>query len=132
LRPVLRFRAARARLDIEKRAARVHLAGKHPHQLELPDALLEPAGVAVHLGEAGFVAFALDEFQEFRGLDQAAPDLVQFADGAREPRALAAEFLGPLRLVPDLCVAELAIEFLEPLTLAVVLKGTPSARQGAA
>ena len=132
LRPVLGLGAARAGLDVQERATRIHLAGKHAHQLELPDALLELASVAIDFRVAGLVALGLDELQQLGRLRQAASDLVEFTDRGREPGTLTAEFLRSLRLVPDRRVAELAIEFFQPLALAVVLKGTPSARQGAA
>jgi hypothetical protein len=111
LRPVLRLGASRPGLDIEKRPARVHLAGKHPRQLELPDTLLECAGIAIHYGKPRLVLLVFDQVQELAGLGQSAADPVELADRGREPGALTAEFLCPLRVVPDPGVTQFAIEF---------------------
>jgi hypothetical protein len=109
----------------------VHFAGEHARQLELAHALAEAAGIALDFRESGFVLLGLDQLEQFRRVGKAAADAVQLAEGLVEPRALAAERLRLVRRVPDGGVRELAVQLLETLALAVVLKGTPSAPRGA-
>jgi hypothetical protein len=52
--------------------------------------------------------------------------MIQAVDGFLELGALPAEFLGPLRVVPDSRLFELAGYFLQPLVLVVVIKDTSS------
>ena len=58
-------------------------------------------------------------------------DLVEFGDGRIELRALAAKRLGLGRQIPDRRIAELVVQFFEPLAFFIVFKGTPSAPRGA-
>ncbi len=131
LRPVLRLRAAGAGLDVEESAARVHLAREHARELELADAFLELRRVLHDFRKSRFVAFRLDERQEFRGIGEAAAQLVEFGDGGFEPRAFSPQRLRLGRRVPDRRIRELVIQLFEALALRVVLKGTPSAPSGA-
>jgi hypothetical protein len=103
----------------------VHLAREHAAELELRDPLLERSGVALEVAQAGLVAFGLDEVQQLGRVGDAAGDAVEFADRVREPRTLAAEFLGPVGRVPDAGILELAVQLFEAFVLAVVLKDTP-------
>jgi hypothetical protein len=57
---------------------------------------------------------------------QAARELVQRADDLFELGALFAQFLCPLRIVPDGRLLELAGYFLQALVLVVVIKDTSS------
>ena len=131
LRPVLRLGTARASLDVEKGAARVHLAREHAHELELPQAFLESGRIPLDLGQAGRVVLGDDEFEQFAGIGDTAADAVEVAECRIEFRAFPAEFLRALRRIPDPRVAQLPVQLLESLAFAVVLKGTPSARRGA-
>jgi hypothetical protein len=110
---------------------RVHLAGEHAREFELPHALLVAGDVAHDLGEARFVLFGFDQCQQFAGVREPGGDLVEFGDGRVEFRPLAAERLGLGRQIPDRRIAELVVQFLEPLAFFVVFKGTPSAPRGA-
>jgi hypothetical protein len=124
-RPVLRLGAAGAGLDVEKRAARIHVAREHAREFQQPHALIESADVAGDVGESRFVPVVLDERQQFGGIGQPAAQLVEFGDRRIEPGALPAKGLCLVRRVPDRRIAELVIQLLEALALGVVLKGTP-------
>jgi hypothetical protein len=110
----------------------VHLAGEHAAELELGDALLDAGGVALEFGEARRILLGLDQLEQFGRVRDAGDDAVDLAGGRLEARSLAAVLLGAFRGVPDAGVLELAVQLLEPFTLAIVLKGTPSARGCAA
>jgi len=110
---------------------RVHLAGEHAREFQLPHALLVAGDVARDFGEAGLVLFGFDQRQQLKRVREPGGDLVEFGDRRIEPGALAAERLGLVRSIPDCRIAELVVQLLEPLAFFIVLKGTPSAPGGA-
>ena len=125
LRPVLRLRAAGARLDVEVGVVRVHLAAEHALELELADLGLDLRQVALDLAGGGLVVLGLGELQQLDGIGHRAGGRVHLLDLGGEARALLAELLGLLGLLPDGGVFEFAADFLEPLFLQIVLKETP-------
>jgi hypothetical protein len=110
----------------------VHLAGEHALELELRDLALEPAGVLLDRGDRAGVGFGLGELEQLARLDDTAVQLLEGADDALELGALAAELLGPLRVLPDGRVLEFAQDLRQALLAALVVKGTPSAPCSAA
>lgn len=96
-------------------------------ELELVDA----AGVALDVlgdGVGGvLVLLGLGQFEQLVGGDQAFGQFADAGDGLVQQRALAAQRLGPFRVVPDVGALELAVDFLEAFYLGVVVKDTPSA-----
>jgi hypothetical protein len=109
---------------------RVHRARKHALELEALDVLLELLRVALDLGDRAGLALGLGELEELERAGDAGPDAVEPLGDRGELRALAAEGLGLVGVVPDLRVFEFAAYFGEPLALAVVLKDTPLRRRG--
>jgi len=83
------------------------------------------------LGETGGVVLGDDQVEQLAGIGEPAAEAVEVGERRVEPGPLATEFLRALRVVPDARIAQFPVQLLEPLALAVVLKGTPSARQGA-
>jgi len=55
---------------------------------------------------------------------------VELAHDLGEPRALAVQFLGTIRLVPDVRLLQLALDLGETFRAAIVVKDTPSGRRG--
>jgi hypothetical protein len=72
------------------------------------------------------VVFFGGELQQLARVSQAALEPIQAADSAVELGALFAEFLRPLRLVPNPRLLEFAGYFLEAFVLVVVIKDTSS------
>jgi hypothetical protein len=107
---------------------RVHLAREHAPEFEFGHALPERRRIALELGETRRVFLGLDQVEEFARVSDSPGDGVEFLDRAFQTRPLAAELLRAPWRVPDARVFQLAVYFLEPLALAVVLKDTPSAR----
>jgi hypothetical protein len=64
--------------------------------------------------------------QQFARVVEARGQLVERDDDLFELRAFLPQGLRPLGLVPDIGLLQLALDFYEPLCLAVVVKDTPS------
>jgi len=75
------------------------------------------------------VLLGLDQFQQLVRAAQPLGELADAVDGLVEQGALAAQGLRAFGVVPDVRAFQLAVDFLEPLYLGVVVKDTPSARQ---
>jgi hypothetical protein len=105
---------------------RIHLAGKHTLKLEPLDHRRQTRDVSLDLiGRLGVGLFG-DQFEQFRGVAQAAREVVQVVDHPFELRSFFSEFLRAIRVVPDAGLLELASYFLKALVLVVVIKDTPS------
>jgi len=124
--PILGFGAARAGLNIEKRVVRIHLAGKHALELEPFDFAGQRRCVRLDLLKQAFVAFLRGQLHNLAGIAQAARQPVQTGDDLLEFRALPAQFLRALGVVPDSGLLEFAGYFLQALALVVVIKDTSS------
>jgi hypothetical protein len=109
---------------------RVHRAREHALELERLDLCLERGRIALDLGDRAGLGLGLGELEELERAGDAGPDAVEPLDDRGELRALAAERLRPVGVVPDPGVLEFAAYFGEPLALAVVLKDTPLRRRG--
>jgi hypothetical protein len=104
---------------------RVHLAREHALELELLDVPGQRVDVARDGGRSALVAFGLGQFEQFAGTGEVVAERTDAVDDAVERRALLAELLRALRVVPDVRVFQLAAYFLEPFAFAVVVKDTP-------
>ena len=71
------------------------------------------------------VLLGFGQVEQFAGPGQAVAERANAVDDPVERSAFLAELLGPLRVVPDVWVFELAGYFLEALALGVVVKDTP-------
>jgi hypothetical protein len=104
---------------------RVHSAGEHALEFQLFDVRSQTVDV---IGDSGGSALVLLGFGQFEQLARAGKAVAERADAIDDPverRALLAELLGALGVVPDVRVFQLASYFLEPLALGVVVKDTP-------
>jgi hypothetical protein len=104
----------------------VHRAGKHAAELELGDLLLEPVGVRRDAGDRVRVVFLGRDIEQLRAVAGTLGELVEQFDYVLELGALPAESLCFFLVAPDARILELAADFLEPLPLDVVVKGTSS------
>jgi hypothetical protein len=104
---------------------RVHLAREHALELELRDLALETRDVLLDGADHALVGVGLGEFEQFAGLAQPGAETVERTDDRLEPGALAPEFLGTLRVLPDRRVLELPQDLGESLAAPVVVKDTP-------
>jgi hypothetical protein len=104
---------------------RIHLAAEHALQLEVTDLVLEGCGIALDGARGGFVVLAFRQLQQLLGIGDALGAGVELGELGAQACAFAPQLLGFVRLVPDAGIFQLAIDFLEPFFLAVVLKETP-------
>jgi len=104
---------------------RVHLAAEHALELELAHLRFDLRQIALHLTGRGLVVLALGEFKEFKRIAYRACGSVDVVELCAETRALFAELLGLLRLLPDGRVFEFAAYFFETFFLEIVFKETP-------
>jgi hypothetical protein len=107
---------------------RVHLAREHALEFELLHLGVDAAEVGLDRARGAFVVLGLREVEQLAGLGQSVAQLVEGRDDGVELGALAPEFLRALGLLPDRRVFQLAQDLGQALALALVVKGTPSAR----
>ena len=125
--PVLRFGAAGAGLNVEKRIVRVHLAGKHALEFEPFDLARPSASTSASISSAARASdSSAARSSSSRRIAQAALEVIQAADDLLEFGAFLAEFLRAIRVVPDAGLLEFARYFLQSLVLVVVIKDTSS------
>jgi hypothetical protein len=103
---------------------RIHLAGKHPLKFELFDFAAQPVDVRLDGGGRAVIRVGGSEIEKFGGIGQCGRETVQSPDDQFELRTLLAEGLGPLRIIPNTRLLELALYFLQTLALIVVIKDT--------
>jgi hypothetical protein len=128
-RPVLRLGAAGARLDVEVRIIRVHLAGEHAPELQALHARFEALQVAFDFCCRIRIALLDGERQQFTGILQSVRDLVQPGDDLFQPGPLLSECLRALGVVPDIRLLQLALDLDQPFRLLLVVKDTSSTRR---
>jgi hypothetical protein len=123
--PVLRLRAARAGLDVDERVRRIHLPREHALEFELLDLRREVLDVVGDRGDRAVVVLAEREIEEVARFAERVGQRADAADDAIEIRALPAEILRALRVVPDGRAFELARDFFEAFGLRIEVKDTP-------
>ena len=124
-RPVLRFGAARARLDVDEAIVRIERVGEHAPELERGDFLLQLLGI----GRNGSVSSSLSAREVESSRASASPPVTrQRVHHAFERFLFLAELLGALRIAPDLRVAQERFDFGQPSLLAFEVKDTSAAR----
>ena len=125
LGPILRLGAAGAGLDVDECVRAVHLAGEHALEFELLDFRGEAVDIVRDRGGRAFVVLADRKIEQIAGLAERIGQRADAADDAFERRALLAEVLRALRVVPDVGVFELARDFFEAFGLRIEVKDTP-------
>ena len=125
LRPVLRFGAAGARLNVHERIVGIHLAVKHALELEIAHAAFEAHGIALDVGCGSLVLLTFGELEELCGIGDGLGGAIELGKLAAQLRALAPQLLSLVGLLPDRRVFQLAIDLFETFFLRVVLKETP-------
>ena len=98
---------------------------EHALELELAHAAFEARGVLLDIGGGGLVILAFGEIQKLRGVGDGFCRAIQLIELRGKLRALAAQFPGPLGVLPDGRVFELETYLFEAFLLVVVLKETP-------
>jgi hypothetical protein len=105
---------------------RVHLAGEHSLELESLDVGGELCRIPLDLGGGAGIGLFGRHIQELACVAQTAAQAIEIVDDFLELRALLAELLRPLRILPNIRLLELPGDFLQALVLVVVIKDTSS------
>src|ERR1700691_2084392 len=104
---------------------RVHLAGKHTLEFEFLDIEVQADRVRFDLRGRTEIALAGGKLEQLARIGDCARQPIEAADDVFQSRALPAEFLRPVRLVPDAGLFQFAGYLLQALVLIVVIKDTP-------
>ncbi|MNL24760.1 hypothetical protein D3C87_1462080 [compost metagenome] len=123
--PVLGFGAAGTGLDVQVRVVRVHFMAEHAAEFQLGQIFLETGQLGDDIAHCAFVVFFNGHVQQVAAIGQTRVQFVQGIDDLRQRSALAAQFLGVFRFVPDTRIFKLAIDFSQTLMLLIVVKDTP-------
>ena len=123
--PVLGLGAAGTGLDVEVGVVGVHLAAEHAAELQFLEDLAQALDFAGDVVHRAFVVFLDGHGQQVAGVGQAAGQFVEGLDDLRQLGALTAQILRVFRIVPDVRVFQLAIDFGQTVMLLIVVKDTP-------
>ncbi|RMS27317.1 hypothetical protein ALP71_05775, partial [Pseudomonas coronafaciens pv. garcae] len=123
--PVLGFGATGTGLDIQIGVVGVHFATEHAAEFELFQRRTQTLDFGSHVIDGGLVFFFGGHQQQVFGIDQSGGHFVQGFDDLRQQRALAPQLLGVGRVVPDVWIFELAVDFGQTIMFVIVVKDTP-------
>jgi len=124
--PVLRFGTAGAGLDIDIRVVGVHLTREHPPKFERRKTFFETVKIANDFGNGIAVVLLLGERQKIARVREACAKFVKRNDNLPERRTFLAKRLSFVGFVPDIGLLEFTLDLGQSLSLAFVVKGTPS------
>ena len=128
-RPVLRLGAAGARLDVDEARCRIHRIVEHPAEFQIGDALFARGEVGGDRFQRRVVGLGARETEELRAVPEIAVKRGHVVYHALERLLLLAELLRALRIVPDLRIFELALDFGQAHRLHVEVKDTSADRR---
>ena len=123
--PVLGFGATGTSLDIEVGVVGVHFTGEHAAEFELFELFIKALKIGLDLGNGAFVLFFCGNIQQAFGVFQAGGEVIDGLDYQLKIRALFAQRLRPLGVVPDAWLLQFALNFDQSLTTLIVVKDTP-------
>jgi hypothetical protein len=102
----------------------IHFARKHAREFERVGRRLERREILFDRSQRACVVFRGGHFDERRRIGETAAQTIELVDYLLEPCAFATELLRLVGQAPDRRILEFAADFIEPLFLVVVLKGT--------
>jgi hypothetical protein len=105
---------------------RIHLAGEHALEFQLLDLEGQSLGVGLDSIDGVRIRLGRGQIQQLGRIGQGAREPIESADDLLELGAFLSQFLRAVRVVPDTGLLELALYFLQPLVLIVVIKDTSS------
>jgi hypothetical protein len=104
---------------------RVHLAVKHPFQLETTHFRFETLRIRVDVASSRLVVLTLGKLEELSGVRYALRGLLDLFRLGGQTSALTAQLLCPFGFIPNGRVFQLARYLFEALLFEIVLKETP-------
>jgi len=98
---------------------------EHAAEFKLGEVFLETGQLGDHIAHCAFVVFFDGHVQQVTAIGQAGVQFVEGVDDLRQRSALAPQFLGVFRFVPDTRIFKLAVDLGQTLMLLIVVKDTP-------
>jgi len=98
---------------------------EHTAEFELGQGLFETLKNFDDVVDRALVVLFNGHVQQLAAIGQATVQFIEGIDDLRQRSALAAQFLGVFRFVPDCRIFKLAIDFDQTLMLLIVVKDTP-------
>ena len=120
----MRFGATGASLDVQVRVVGIHLTTEHAAEFEFFKGFAQAFNFSGHVIDGALVFFLGGHQQQVFGIGQACVHLIEGFNDLRQQGALAPQFLGVCRVVPDTRIFKLAIDFGQTLMLLIVVKDT--------
>jgi hypothetical protein len=105
---------------------RIHLAGEHALEFELLDLEGQSLGVGLDSLDGMQIRLCRGQIQQLPRIAQGARESIETADDLLELGAFFSQFLRTVRIAPNAGLLELALYFLQPLVLVIVIKDTSS------
>ena len=124
-RPVLCFRTARPRLNIEVAVGAVIFAREHTAELKLRQFFFQGVEFSNGFVKGFFVVSFYSQFQQTRNIFQPLFHLVEGVDNGFEGGTLFTQRLCAFGFVPDIRLFQLGVYFFQTLFLGVVVKDPP-------
>jgi len=98
---------------------------EHAAEFQLGQTFLETGQLGDDITDGAFVVFFDGHVQQVAAIGQTGVQFIEGIDDLRQRSALAAQFLGVFRFVPDTRIFKLAIDLGQTLMLLIVVKDTP-------
>ncbi|MDP9689689.1 UNVERIFIED_ORG: DNA polymerase III delta prime subunit [Pseudomonas mohnii] len=98
---------------------------EHAAEFKLGEVFLKTGQLGDDIAHCAFVVFFDSHVQQVAAIGQTRVQFVEGIDDLRQRSALAAQFLGVFRFVPDTRIFKLAIDLGQALMLLIVVKDTP-------
>ena len=104
----------------------LELAAEHTAKLELVDSLFKSSEIGNHFSDRVAIVLVQRKLQQIIRVRQTRSQRIQRCNHLLEPRPFLTQGLGTIRLIPDIGLFELALDFGQALRLTVVVKDTSS------
>ena len=111
LRPILSLGSARAGLNVQKGAMRIHLTAEHALELETANRSFQRGGIALDLTCRRRVVLALGQFQELSGIADGIAGAIEFFELRYQTCAFATKLLSAVLRAPDGGILEFSANF---------------------
>ena len=112
-------------MNIEKRVVLIHFAGEHATKFQRSDFFFHDVEIFDHRLNAVLIFFFNRHVEQLARLDQTFLHALQSTHNLFKAGAILAEFLCAFRIIPDVRLFQLALDFVELLFLYIKVKDTP-------
>ncbi len=110
--PILSLGAPGAGLNIQIGVVGIHLAGEHAAEFEFLQGRFELGKLLVDLLDGAFVLFHHRQFEQFGVVLEPLIEFIDGGDDLLQAGPLLAQFLGVVRIIPDVWILQFSGDFL--------------------